>query len=232
MSLGLAQRQNSRVGILDLDICGPSIGRMLNIEDQKIVNEEWGWIPATSKAHPNLVAMSIGLISQDKSTPVIWRGPRKTNIILRFLRDTFWGKLDGLIIDTPPGTSDEHLSVVSILKHSNPDGVVIVTTPQEVANDTLKKEINFCKKMDLKIIGIIENMSGFVCPCCQEVTELFHKSDLVEQCAKENNLKLLGKIPLDPVKYKVLLFQFRLLSLIYSSHISIFRLIPYDLGSV
>jgi len=117
-------------------------------------------------------------------------------MIKRFLKDTFWGKLDYLIIDTPPGTSDEHLSTILSLREANPDGGIIVTTPQELALSTIKKEINFCKKIKLPILGIVENMSGFVCPCCNETITVF-PSGSIQQLVDEHSLNYLGKIPLD-----------------------------------
>ena len=89
------------------------------------------------------------------------------------MADTFWGRLDYLFIDTPPGTSDEHITIITQLLHTKPDGCVIITSSQDVVLDTIRKEINFCRKMGLRVIGIVENMSGFVCPCCQEITQIW-----------------------------------------------------------
>jgi len=128
--------------------------------------------------------------------PVIWRGPRKTNMVIKFLRDTYWGRLDYLIIDTPPGTSDEHLSVIAGLKSANPDGCIIVTTPQDLVIDVIRRQINFCQKLKLPILGIIENMSGFSCPCCGEIYQIF-QGDKTKQLIEEFKFNLLGQIPLD-----------------------------------
>jgi len=189
--------KGKRVGLLDVDICGPSIPKLMNLEGQQIVNSPQGWTPLRPPSH-KIVVMSIGFMLETPNTPVVWRGPRKTAIIKRFLADTFWGRLDYLFVDTPPGTSDEHLSIVTELSRTKPDGCVIVTTPQQVSLDTIRKEISFCEKMKLPILGIIENMSGFVCPCCQEVTDIWGSSGAGQKIAEEYALPFLGKIPLDP----------------------------------
>jgi Mrp family chromosome partitioning ATPase len=194
LAIGIAKR-GQKVGVLDVDICGPSIPKLLKVEKGEVVNSQWGWMPVKSPFH-DIVVMSIGFLIQGDSAPVIWRGPRKTNLIKRFLKDTLWGRLDYLIVDTPPGTSDEHISTIATLLHANPDGAIIVTTPQEVSTITVKKEINFCTKMKLPVLGIIENMSGFVCPCCKEEIEIF-KSGGGEMLAREYELPFLGKVPLD-----------------------------------
>ena len=113
--------------------------------------------------------MSVAALINSKESAVIYKGPRKTNLIMRLLKETFWGKLDYLICDTPPGTSDEHLSIMRLLKQIRPDGAVIVSTPQRLALDAVRKEITFCKKTKLKIIGVLENMTHFVCPCCNVI---------------------------------------------------------------
>lgn len=127
---------------------------------------------------------------------------RKTDsrqaIIKRFLQDTFWGRLDYLLVDTPPGTSDEHISVITELLHAKPDGCIIVTTPQEISLDTIRKEISFCRKMKLPILGIVENMAGFACPCCQEVTDLWGNAGASKAIAEEYSIPFLGQIPFDP----------------------------------
>jgi len=124
--------------------------------------------------------------------------PKKTSLITRFLRDVFWGKLDYLIIDTPPGTSDEHMTTVMALKDviRDLDGAIMVTTPQDLSLLTVRKELKFCAKMHLPILGVVENMSGFVCPCCNTVTEIF-KNGGGEKMAQQFNLKFLGAVPLD-----------------------------------
>lgn len=202
IAVGLSERQQ-KVGILDVDICGPSIPRLLDVENQRIQSTSYGWIPAKAPNH-DVVVMSIGSVLPENDAPIIWRGPRKTNMVRRFLKDTFWGKLDYLIIDTPPGTSDEHISTISSLKKANPEGAIIVTTPQELSLQTIRKEITFCKKMKVPILGIVENMSGFICPCCGELTEIFAngKSGVNggKDLAQQFGIPFLGSVPLDPVK--------------------------------
>jgi Mrp family chromosome partitioning ATPase len=195
LAIALSEK-GQKVAILDVDICGPSIPRLLNVEGRQVVDTPYGWIPVRPDGH-DLGVMSVGFMLSSNETPVVWRGPRKTNMIKRFLKDTYWGKLDYLIIDTPPGTSDEHLSVVSALKKAQPDGAVVVTTPQEVSLSTIRKELSFCKKMNLPVLGIVENMSGFVCPCCGENTDIF-MSGGGEKLAREYGVEFLGRVPIDP----------------------------------
>jgi Mrp family chromosome partitioning ATPase len=133
--------------------------------------------------------------------PVIWRGPKKNGLIKQFLRDVYWGdSLDYLVIDTPPGTSDEHISVVQYLKDADLDGAIIITTPQDVSCADVRRELGFCKKVGLPVIGIVENMSGFVCPNCKNESQIFrpHKGGGGEKLAQDFGVPLLGKIPLDP----------------------------------
>ncbi|XP_065830356.1 uncharacterized protein [Oscarella lobularis] len=195
LSMALAQMSH-KVGLVDLDICGPSVPKLLSVEDQVVVNSTWGWQPLKSPFY-DIKVMSTGAILNEDSRAVIWRGPRKTALIKRFLKDVYWGRLDFLMFDTPPGTSDEHLTVVKVLKGVEPDGAVIVTTPQEVALDTIRKEIDFCRKMSLPIIGIVENMSGFICPCCQAKWDIYCRAD-VEKLASKHGITYLGRVPLDP----------------------------------
>ncbi|XP_065909613.1 cytosolic Fe-S cluster assembly factor NUBP1-like [Dysidea avara] len=183
-----------KVGIADLDICGPSVPKMMGVEGQKVVNSDYGWVPLRSPNH-DIKVMSVGTLLEDIDSAVVWRGPRKTALIKRFIKDTFWGRLDYLIFDTPPGTSDEHLSIIKILTNARPDGAVIVTTPQEVAVATVRKEINFCKKMNLKVIGLIENMSSYCCPCCKESWPVF-PTGRVDSLVSDLQIPVLGKIPL------------------------------------
>jgi len=130
---------------------------------------------------------------------VIWRGPKKNGLIKQFLRDVDWGELEYLLVDTPPGTSDEHLSIVQYLSTSGVDGAVIITTPQEVALLDVRKEINFCRKVGLPIIGVIENMSGFVCPSCQHESQIFPPTTGgAAKLCQDMDLALLGRLPLDP----------------------------------
>ncbi|XP_045076287.1 cytosolic Fe-S cluster assembly factor nubp1-like [Coregonus clupeaformis] len=143
--------------------------------------------------------MSIGFLLSSPDDAVIWRGPKKNGMIKQFLRDVDWGDLDYLIVDTPPGTSDEHLSIVQYLSSAHIDGAVIVTTPQEVSLQDVRKEIRFCQKVQLPIIGVVENMSGFVCPKCKNTSQIFPPTTGgAERMCEEMNLTLLGRVPLDP----------------------------------
>lgn len=182
-----------KVGLLDVDIHGPSIPKIFNLEDKKLIIMGDTIMPVP--VSENLVAMSIGFMLHDKDDPIIWRGPMKYQMIKQFLKDVEWGQLDYLIIDSPPGTGDEPLSVIQFLEE--PDGAVIVTTPQQVALSDVRKGVSFCRNLNLPIIGVIENMSGFVCPKCGETTDIF-KSGGGENMALEMNIPFLGRIPIDP----------------------------------
>jgi ATP-binding protein involved in chromosome partitioning len=188
----LAQ-QKRKIGLLDIDIHGPSIPKMLGIEDKQPHITETGIQPIP--AHPNLLVMSMAFLIQDKDAPIIWRGPMKMGAIQQFLRDVAWGKLDYLIIDLPPGTGDEPLSIAQLIP--NATGAIIVTTPQDIALVSVRKSINFVKKMNLPILGIIENMSGFTCPHCGKNIDLFKKGG-GQKAAKDFDIPFLGAIPLDP----------------------------------
>lgn len=166
VALSLASK-GLEVGLLDIDICGPSIPRMLGIENEEIHQSNSGWSPVF--VDENLGVMSIGFMLAKPDDAVIWRGPKKNTIIKQFLKDVDWGSLDYLVIDAPPGTSDEHITAAHCLlpcqaAHNNLAGSVIVTTPQEVSLIDVRKEINFCKKTGIPVLGVIENMSGFVVP--------------------------------------------------------------------
>merc|ERR1719150_1060994 len=173
LSFGFAARSMD-VGLLDVDICGPSVPRMLGLLGQDVHQSREGWSPVY--VDDKLAVMSIGFMLSNQDDAIIWRGPRKNGLIKQFLTDVDWGNLDVLVIDTPPGTSDEHLSIVTYLQDTAMDGAVIVTTPQEVSLMDVRKEINFCRKVNLPVIGVIENMSGFVCPSCGHVEAIFSPS--------------------------------------------------------
>ncbi|KAE9597426.1 hypothetical protein Lal_00029958 [Lupinus albus] len=155
-----------QVGLLDIDICGPSIPKMLGLEGQEIHQSNLGWSPVYVES--NLGVMSIGFMLPNPDDAVIWRGPRKNGLIKQFLKDVYWGELDFLIVDAPPGTSDEHISIVQCLEATTVDGAIIVTTPQQVSLIDVRKEVSFCKKVGVEVLGVVENMSGL----SQPITDL------------------------------------------------------------
>jgi len=170
LAFGLAKKGN-RVGLLDVDICGPSIPLMLGLRGQEVHQSSSGWSPVYVDVEPEsesindedceLGVMSIGFLVPDQDSAIIWRGPKKNGLIEQFLTTVDWGDLDYLIVDTPPGTSDEHISIVQLMKkYMKPtDGAVVVTTPQEVSMMDVRKELNFCKQTKLNVLGVVENMS-------------------------------------------------------------------------
>jgi len=188
-----------KTGLLDVDLCGPSAVRVLGLEGKEVMQSSQGWVPVYADASQNLAVLSLAFLLKSSEDAVVWRGPKKNSMIKQFLQDVLWGELDYLIIDTPPGTSDEQISTIEYLKSSgaNLEGGLIVTTPQAVSVADVRKEISFCNKLEVKVLGVIENMSGFVCPCCEEVTNIFSRGG-GEGLAKELNLLFLGRIPLDP----------------------------------
>ncbi len=181
-----------RVGLLDVDIHGPSVPGMLGLGDTPVGVEEGTLAPVMAG---DLKVMSIGLLLPEKDSPVIWRGPMKMHAIRQFLADVEWGDLDYLIIDSPPGTGDEPLSVCQLIEGA--DGALIVTTPQEVALADVRRCVGFCRQLNLPVLGVIENMSGFACPKCGEVTYVFGTGG-GEQMAREMGVPFLGRIPIDP----------------------------------
>ncbi|KAI9145148.1 P-loop containing nucleoside triphosphate hydrolase protein [Paraphysoderma sedebokerense] len=186
-----------RVGVLDIDLCGPSIPRMFHLDGQQVHQASNGWIPVYADNEKRLGVMSIGFLLQNKDDAIVWRGPKKNAMIRQFLADVYWDDLDYLIIDTPPGTSDEHISLAEYLKSLNPDGAVVVTTPQAVALSDVRKELSFCKKVKLPVIGVVENMSGFICPHCADCTPIF-SSGGGKQTAEDFEVPYLGSVPIDP----------------------------------
>lgn len=188
---------DSNVGIMDTDICGPSIPKMMGVEDETIHVSSGGWSPVW--VTDNLGVMSIQFMLPNRDDAVIWRGAKKNGLIKQFLKDVEWGDLDFLLVDTPPGTSDEHLSVNTFLKESGIDGAVVVTTPQEVALLDVRKEIDFCRKAGIRVLGLVENMSGFVCPKCRHESQIFRATTGGGAgLAREMGLPFLGSVPLDP----------------------------------
>jgi Mrp family chromosome partitioning ATPase/predicted Fe-Mo cluster-binding NifX family protein len=192
MSLALA---GHKVGLLDIDIHGPSIPKLMGLE-----NEACGPTAEVNVIEPvplgeNLKVMSIGFLLRSPRDAVVWRGPLKFKVIQQFLADVAWGPLDVLVIDSPPGTGDEPLSVAQLVGH--PASAIVVTTPQDVALADVRRSITFCQQLHLQILGVVENMSGFVCPHCGKTTDLF-KSGGGERLAQEMGVPFLGKVPLDP----------------------------------
>ncbi|KAI9799801.1 MAG: cytosolic Fe-S cluster assembly factor nbp35 [Sarcosagium campestre] len=193
----LADNPSSTVGIMDTDICGPSIPKMLGVENDTVHVSAAGWSPVW--VADNLAVMSVQFMLPGRDDAVIWRGPKKNGLIKQFLKDVEWGELDYLVVDTPPGTSDEHLSVNSLLQQSGVDGAVLLTTPQEVALLDVRKQIDFCAKAGIRILGLVENMAGFVCPKCRFQSEIFAASTGgAERLAQETGITFLGRVPLDP----------------------------------
>ncbi len=182
-----------RVGLMDADIHGPNIPKMMGIEDERPSAAVEGLAPIATPY--GLKVMSIGFFLQSKDDAVIWRGPLKHNLIRQFLGDVDWGELDFLIVDLPPGTGDEALSVAHLIK--GVAGAIIVTTPQDVALLDSRKAVTFARHLGIPQVGIVENMSGFMCPHCGKSIDLFKKGG-GEKAAREMLVPFLGNIPLDP----------------------------------
>ncbi len=182
-----------QVGILDADLHGPDVPRMLGIEGQHLISKGDGVEPV--EVFAGFKAVSMALLAQEPDKAIIWRGPLKHSAIRQFLRDVNWGDLDFLFIDLPPGTGDEPLSVSKLIQEV--DGAVIVTTPQDVALLDSRKAVSFSKQINIPVLGIVENMSGMVCPHCGERIDLF-KIGGGEKAAKELGVPFLGRIPIDP----------------------------------
>jgi len=180
------------IGILDADIHGPSIPRMLGLTGQRLQVGPPGAFPASGTLGIKVVSMDFLL--PDENAPVIWRGPLKMTAIRQFLSDIVWGELDILLIDLPPGTGDEPLSIAQLLPEM--DGVVIVTIPSKVSQVVVKKSVTFARQLGMPIIGVIENMSGFICPHCGKKSDIF-ESGGGHKIAEELNIAFLGSIPID-----------------------------------
>jgi Mrp family chromosome partitioning ATPase len=181
------------VGVLDADIHGPNIPRMLGVDMKQLIGTADGLRPV--EAAPNLKVMSMALLSTDSDAPIVWRGPIKHNVIKQFVSDVDWGDLDYLIIDLPPGTGDEPLSVAHIIE--NVDGSIVVTTPQDVALLDSRKAVGFSHLLKIPVLGIVENMSGMICPHCAKEIDLF-KIGGGEKAARELKVSFLGRIPIEP----------------------------------
>lgn len=241
LALSLTQ-QGHNVGILDIDLTGPSIPRLLNLEDKKVTQAPGGWLPvkvhdvregepdaangnetpqsSTPTKRGSLHALSLAFLLPSRSSAVIWRGPKKTAMIRQFVSDVLWPpNTDYLLIDTPPGTSDEHIAIVEelhkIAANVQPlptanggapslaidmgpklSGAVVVTTPQAISTADVRKELNFCVKTQIPVLGVIENMAGYMCPCCGEISNVFSKGG-GEVMARESHVPFLGSVPID-----------------------------------
>lgn len=192
LALSLSEK-GYNVGLLDSDMHGPTIPTLLGLEGERVGQTSEGLIPI--QATPHLKVLSMGFLIQNKDDPVIWRGPMKMGALKQLIGDFNWGSLDYLIIDLPPGTGDEPLSIAQIIPKIT--GSIIVTTPQDVALVSVRKSITFVKKLNIPVVGIIENMSGFTCPHCGKHIDIF-KTGGGEKAAKDFNVPFLGSIPLDP----------------------------------
>jgi len=191
LAIALAEK-GFKVGLMDVDIHGPDIPRMLGLSGMLEASDDKKLNPM--RYSDNLSAVSIESLMINKDDAVIWRGPVKHGAIRQFLSEVAWGDLDYLIIDSPPGTGDEPLTVAQLIKDAR---AVIVTTPQEVALADVRKSISFCKTIKMEILGLIENMSGYTCPHCGKSVDLFGSGG-GERTAMQSGLKLLGRIPFDP----------------------------------
>jgi len=193
MALALAGK---RVGILDVDIHGPSVPKLLHMEGSQIAGSVDTLLPVKmSCGDGTLSVMSIGFLLRERDDAVIWRGPRKFSVIKQFLKDVEWGELDYLVVDSPPGTGDEPLAVAQLIEKA--DGAVVVTTPQEIAVQDVRRCIVFCRQVGLPVLGVVENMSGFTCPKCGELVRIFG-ADGGRAMAEEMGVPYLGSIPIEP----------------------------------
>ena len=191
LALALAQK-GYRVGLLDVDLHGPSVPRMLGIEGRLNIEADKQIIP--HQYLPNLKVVSIESMLEDTDTAMIWRGPLKHGVIRQFLTDCKWGDLDFLVIDSPPGTGDEPMSVSKLIPDAK---ALIVTTPQEVALADVRKSINFCRKVNMDMVGLVENMAGLYCPHCSEFIPIFSTGG-GKKTADLMGIVFLGSLPFDP----------------------------------
>ncbi len=192
LALGLARRNGYRVGLLDIDLHGPSIPKMFGLHGKLNITAEQEILPY--EYGPNLKIVSIESMLDDTDSAIIWRGPIKHGVIQQFLADCNWGDLDFLVIDSPPGTGDEALSISRLVPDAK---ALIVTTHQEVALSDVRKSINFCRKVDMHILGLVENMSGLFCPHCNQFIPIF-KTGGGRRTSAAMKVRFLGELPFDP----------------------------------
>jgi len=192
ISLALAEK-GFKVGLLDTDLHGPNVAKMLGADNAQLLSYDDGIEPF--EVIKNLKVVSLSMAGHGPDTPVIWRGPLKIGVIKQFLADVNWGELDYLVIDTPPGTGDEPLTVAQLIPGL--DGSIIVTTPQQVAILDSRKSVNFSRQLEVPIFGIVENMSGLICPHCGKEIPVFGK-DGGKKAAEEMKVPFLGAIPMEP----------------------------------
>ncbi|KAK9446656.1 P-loop containing nucleoside triphosphate hydrolase protein [Limtongia smithiae] len=195
-------RRGHYVGVLDIDLTGPSLPRMFALEDRKVHQSSRGWVPvhvpAGKCAEGKLCVMSVGFMLRDRGDSVVWRGPKKTAMVRQLVKDVVWGSLDYLLIDTPPGTSDEHIALAETLQSTTASlCAVLVTTPQKIATADVRRELDFCRKVAIPVRGVVENMSGFVCPHCAHCAHIFSRGG-GEKLATEFGVPFLGAVPIDP----------------------------------
>jgi ATP-binding protein involved in chromosome partitioning len=194
VAMGLANR-GYQVGLIDVDLHGPDICRMLDLKDKLFTEkDEKPKLLPPMKYSDNLKVISLEYLMENRDEAIIWRGPLKIQAIRQFIGDIDWGELDYLVIDAPPGTGDEPLSVAQTIKDVN---ALIVTTPQEIALADVRKSISFCRHVKIRILGVVENMSGFICPHCDKPVDIFGTGG-GKKVALEYSLRFLGKIPMDP----------------------------------
>ncbi len=198
LALSLAQK-GKKVGLLDVDLHGPSVPQLLGLKETPTqfpgLTQQGEALIMPIPVNENLHALSIGSMLNDPNAAVIWRGPLKNKMIQTFLKDVEWGQLDYLIVDSPPGTGDEPLSVAQLI--GDPTGAVVVTTPQDLAVSDVRRCITFCRQLSLPLLGIVENMSGMFCPHCNKEIEIFGRGG-GKKLAEEIDAPLIAQIPLDP----------------------------------
>lgn len=189
--------QNNSVGVLDLDLCGPSMPYLFKCQNERMHQTALGFDPVYVSDNISLVSAQFFLENENDAN--IARGPMKNSFVLQFLKDVNWSDVEFIVIDTPPGTSDEHLSIVSFMSQSGIDGAVIVTTPEEVALSDVRREIKFCQRAGVKVLGIVENMSSYTCKKCGKTSFIYPQTTGgAKKLCKDENLSLLGSLPIDP----------------------------------